>query len=53
MPSSMPAGTVKPCTIDASTARYMKYEVFTIFHGELQPGSTSRWWADAMEMNRM
>src|SRR5512132_189084 len=53
MPSSSPAGTVKPCTIDASTAMYMKYDVFTTFHAGPNPGSTNRWWADAMEMNRM
>jgi hypothetical protein len=49
----MPAGTVKPCTIDANTAMYMKYDVFTIFHAELNPGSTNKWCADAIEMNMM
>src|SRR5678815_4758943 len=53
MPSSMPAGTVNPCTIDASTAMYMKYDVFTIFHPGPNPGSTRRWCADAIEMKRI
>src|SRR5690606_33457716 len=50
-PSSIPAGTVKPWIMLASTAMYMKYEVFITFHAELNPGSTSRWCAEAMEMN--
>ena len=53
MPSSTPAGTVKPCSMDARTAMYMKYDVLTTFHDGPNPGSTSRWCADAMEMNAM
>ena len=49
----MPAGTVKPWSIDANTAMYMKYDVFTIFYAGPKPGSTRRWCADAIEMNRM
>ena len=37
----------------ASTAMYMKYDVFTIFQAGPKPGSTRRWCADAMEMKRM
>ena len=39
--------------IDASTARYIAYDVFQIFQPADTPGSTRRWWAEARLMNRM
>jgi hypothetical protein len=49
----MAPGTVMPWIIEASTAKYMKYEVLSTFHSALMPGSDSRWWALASCRNRM
>ncbi len=43
MAASTAPGTVKPWIIEAMTAKYMKYEVFSTFHSALMPGSDRRW----------
>ena len=53
MASSTDAGTVKPWIIDASTARYIAYDVFQIFQPAVTPGSPRMWWAEAMLMHGM